>query len=210
MNLLRSVLDIFYPRFCYVCQIPSYGLLCQRCEGKVEELRSFKTLFLFDSHIEKVFSLYEYRDEISTLLQIFKYECRWEVAEYLLSLVSIHLGNYDFIVPVPLHHVRFRERGGNQSEIVAKHISKISGIPMVKKGIIRTRYTRKQVELSRDERLQNVKGAFRVLNPERFKGKRVLLVDDVYTTGATLENLAKAFKGFPDLIDGFVLASSKI
>ena len=87
---------------------------------------------------------------------------------------------------------------------------KLTGIPVITRGIRRVRYTRLQAFLNKEDRLENVRGAFKVKNPRRFEGKRILLVDDVYTTGSTLENLARAFKGYPSAIDGLVIASSKV
>ncbi|MGB9823798.1 MAG: ComF family protein [Candidatus Hydrothermia bacterium] len=166
--------------------------------------------FPLNSRLGKVYSLYEYKDCIVELIHLFKYQKRWEVIDFLLSGDLIKLGHYDFIIPVPLHHVRLRERGRNQSEIISRRLRKFTGIPIITRGIKRVRYTRLQAFLNKEDRVENVRGAFKVKNPRRFEGKRILLVDDVYTTGSTMDNLARAFKGYPSVIDGLVIASSKV
>ena len=106
------------------------------------------------------------------------------------------LDGADFIIPVPLHAKRLRARGYNQAALLAKALSKQSGVPLMLDGLERTRATPKQQELSRSARQKNVRGAFHV-RPENLPliaGKHVVLVDDVMTTGATMDACAKAVK----------------
>ncbi len=166
-----------------------------------------KLFFPKDGGISRLYVLFEYDDEVRSLIEQLKYEKRKEIAHYMISFCRFVHSNYDCIVPVPLHPVRYRERGFNQSLVIARELSRHTGIPVVKSGIIRKRYTRHQTGLGKTERKKNLEGAFKVSMPERFQKKKIMLVDDVYTTGATLENLSKAFRGYPSVIDGFVLAS---
>ncbi len=99
--------------------------------------------------------------------------------------------DYDFILPVPLHPRKERERGFNQSALLAAGLGRRTGIRLAGKGLIRDRYTGTQTRLSRKERQKNVRGAFRVLSVDRFRGRSLLLIDDVYTTGATVNECAK-------------------
>jgi ComF family protein len=96
----------------------------------------------------------------------------------------------DLILPVPLHHTRQRKRGYNQSELIARGMSDILHIPVLTSLIIRTMDTLSQTRKSRFERWENVHSVFRCNNPEAIRNKHVLLVDDVITTGATLEACA--------------------
>ncbi len=98
--------------------------------------------------------------------------------------------DYDLIIPVPLHPRKARERGFNQSGVLAHGLSRRTGIKLSRKGLVRTRYTGTQTRLSRKDRRKNVKGAFRVSEGADLNGKSVLLVDDVYTTGATVNECA--------------------
>jgi ComF family protein len=95
---------------------------------------------------------------------------------------------------VPLHRRRLAKRGFNQSLFLAKYAAEGLSIPLSLDGLVRVRDTRPQVDLDPAEREENVKGAFAVERPEEFKDKRVLLLDDVYTTGATVRECAKVIK----------------
>ena len=100
----------------------------------------------------------------------------------------------DFVVPVPLHTKRLRHRGFNQALLLAYTMSEVHHIPLSYDNLFRTRPTRPQVELSGVERVKNVAGAFCLKRPQEVTGKRVLLVDDVFTTGATMNECASVLK----------------
>jgi ComF family protein len=100
----------------------------------------------------------------------------------------------DGLVPVPLHPARRRERGFDQAKRLAAVLSEATGIPVRERLLIRTRHTRPQVDLKPSERRENVRGAFALRHPLPRSGVRVLLVDDVYTTGSTLEECARTLR----------------
>jgi ComF family protein len=100
----------------------------------------------------------------------------------------------DRIIPVPLHTSRLRQRGFNQALILAHGISKTFTLPLSYDNLKRVRPTRPQVELSAEERIKNVAGAFALRNPDELKGLDVLLIDDVFTTGATMNECARVLK----------------
>ena len=106
----------------------------------------------------------------------------------------LRCSDYDGILSVPLHHRKARERGYNQSGLLASGLSRLTKIPLAKKALIRTRYTRTQTRLNREERCLNVKGAFKVGNKKKVEGKSLLILDDVFTTGATLNECARVLK----------------
>lgn len=99
----------------------------------------------------------------------------------------------DVIVPVPLHARRLRERGYNQAALLARELGKGMGLPVLENALVRVRDTSSQVDLSAQKRKENMRGAFHCPD-DRSAGKRVLLVDDVYTTGATLEACSLALR----------------
>ncbi len=125
-----------------------------------------------------------------------KYRSRMSISRKLgrmmaaIALGDAEMREAELVLPVPLHRVRERERGFNQTLLLAKEISKETGIPVVDRILIRKRYTRQQTTLSRKRRRPNVAGAFSVVYPQQIEGKPILLVDDVTTTGATLEECA--------------------
>lgn len=136
-------------------------------------------------------------DHLSQIIHQFKYERRTAHSEGLASRMSKILPSYpwmnriEIIVPVPLHSSRLRARGYNQSQLLADHLGNMFGIPVVCEVLVRVRPTPSQTKLSQVERLKNVAGAFQIHHSELLKGKRILLVDDVITTGATMNECAK-------------------
>jgi ComF family protein len=173
---------------CVVCGIPftsSIGVdhACGRC---VEERPSFiaaRSAFVFEGKV---------LDAIHRL----KYGGDTSLAGPLARLArESHLPQGPcVIVPVPLHPGRLRERGFNQSLLIARALSRITNSPLVYDRLKRARDTGQQVGLKAAERKKNVSGAFTLTGAAMFKGKKVLLVDDVVTTGATLNECAKVLK----------------
>lgn len=118
-------------------------------------------------------------------------------ATLLLDYFSSHAITFpkeSLMVPIPLHTQRERIRGFNQSALVARKISQALGISYGMDILVRARNTKPQISLRRSERLQNIQGAFVVRNPELVRGKRIILFDDVATSGATIEEAAKTLK----------------
>jgi ComF family protein len=134
------------------------------------------------------------------MIHSLKYRGVAELADPLARLLAQLLvrdfpgRRWDLVVPVPLHRVRQRERGYNQSALIAQRLAGMLGWPFDGRLIRRTRPTRSQTHLSRAERLVNVTGAFSCADPPRVRGLQVLLIDDVHTTGSTLNETAKALK----------------
>ena len=142
-------------------------------------------------------SVGRYEETLLTAIHRFKYRGRTGIGEILGGIMADFAGGiwdmaaFERIVPVPLHRRRLRERGFNQSVILARKISKRFDIPLDFTSLRREVFTPPQVGLGREARPANVHGAFAVKYPERIAGRRILLVDDVYTTGSTLAECAR-------------------
>ena len=108
------------------------------------------------------------------------------------ELTRLH--RIDTIVPVPLHYRRLRQRGFNQASLLARRLGSLLQLPVDYSNLKRTRLTEPQIGLSRKQRAENVKGAFSLKAPEKFNDKGVLLVDDVLTTGETVDQCVKVLK----------------
>lgn len=143
-------------------------------------------------------SVYVYGGEVAGAIQDFKYRGRMGLAPVFSAAMSkAARGIYpapQIIVPVPLHRGRLKKRGFNQSLILARRISAALSVPFDYGSLVRALPTRPQVELKPGERLGNVAGAFSLKDPGAFKNKAVLLVDDVFTTGATVRECSKVIK----------------
>ena len=136
------------------------------------------------------------------------------LADMMIKAIPVFFGmeDYDYIVPVPIHKRKRRERGYNQMELIGRRLSSATGIPLKTRSFIKVVNTRSQVNLSREERLGEVKDVFDIPDPSRIAGKRILLVDDVLTTGATVNESAKTLtkKGKVKCVDVFTLARQMV
>ena len=139
------------------------------------------------------------------LIHLTKYYKQPQVGKYIASAFAQELRersegaffeDIDCIIPMPIHWRRRWERGYNQAEWIADGISAVTGIPVEKKAVKRSRYTKSQTHLNHAERKANVKDCFQLVEPERLRDRHILLIDDVLTTGATMialgQEIAKA------------------
>ncbi|MBA7565907.1 hypothetical protein ES708_07593 [subsurface metagenome] len=142
-------------------------------------------------------SLGRYETTLLDAIHLFKYHGRISVGEALGRMMaqapydSLAIGEYSLIIPVPLHPKRLRERGFNQSLVLARQVSKRFSIPLDCSALRRTVHTEAQVTLSGKQRTANVRGAFEVTDQSRIKGQKIVLIDDVYTTGSTAAECSK-------------------
>lgn len=160
--------------------------------------------------IDRIGALARYDGLLSDLIVRMKYRKEEKIGHrlgrWMASLVS-PVRDYDLLLPVPLHPTRLRERGFNQSWLLAKWFAKGSLTRKDPFLLRRLRKTPPQTNLSRRERLENVRGAFVLTRPEQVEGKRVLLIDDVCTTGATLAECGRLLKkAGAASVEGMVLA----
>lgn len=162
-------------------------LLCGRClKNKTAPFRLSRSAFAYD-------------DASKNLILSFKFHDKTENAKLLAQMMwvagrDIFETGVDVIMPVPLHYSRLLKRRFNQSALLGRELSKLSGVPCDSLSLIRHKKTRPQVELSGMERRRNVRNVFSVKRVEAVKGKRILLIDDVLTTGATLRECARALR----------------
>ncbi len=183
-------------------------IICANCFQKIERTdpidleRSFSAKFENASFINKAFSGFHFKEEsiIQTLIHELKYQNKRSIGVFLGEVIGQLIKNdsdfltADVLVPVPLHKIRLRERGYNQSELIAKGVSNATGIKVVGNLLVRARNTETQTKLDFEKRKENVKDAFFVSG--KYKnfviGKKVIIVDDVITTGSTINECAKA------------------
>ncbi len=210
--LLNSFLDFLLPRFCYDCGnklFPVEIFFCSGCSHLISKTsperikREYERKFASDYIISGFQSLFVFEEEgaVQKIIHEMKYQNGFLLGKMLGRITAqeliekVKLWNADLIIPVPIHSLRKAERGYNQSLYIAKGIGAVMKIP-VKSGLIkRGRYTSTQTALNLVERKANVKDAFIVKHPQKLKGKRIILVDDVITTGATITECGKVLLG---------------
>jgi ComF family protein len=180
------------PPFCSRCAEPFEGAIdgsfaCSNCANQ-------------KLHFEAAIAGYRARGVVRRVIHNFKYHkqlyLRHLVSDWLAATLDdprMKTSNFDLIVPVPLHPARRRERGFNQAELLARSLSSRTGLP-VTPALERVRYTTTQTAFDRTERMENLRDAFRLRPAQDVRGSRVLLVDDVLTTGSTLSECARVLK----------------
>ncbi|MCG1011207.1 ComF family protein [Tepidanaerobacter sp. GT38] len=186
---------------CQQCRdkiIPLSGPLCDKC-GKPLQIQR-KNMICQDCQEDyhafvQARSYGHYSGILKQLINEFKYHGKPQIAEVLGNLMFDVLRElpwpiFDYIVPIPLHAARQRERGFNQAYLLSKVISRQSGIPIFC-GLIRIKPTEHQTLLDKTLRKENLKGAFKAVNTHKIQDKTLLLIDDVYTTGATSGECSK-------------------
>ena len=151
-------------------------------------------------HLDRACHAADYAGPLPALVKTFKYGNGWWLAPDLADMVEgavrsrLPWREIDAVVPVPLHALRLRARGYNQAWLIASELAERLDRAALEHGLARTRDTGHQARLSRAERTENVKGVFAAERPELVRGRTLLLVDDVSTTGSTLEDCARALK----------------
>jgi len=205
-------LDWIYPPVCAGCGEPGYRL-CDRCREQIEFIRGnicqicgqplAKTSGIcHDCEIspppyDALRSIAKYEGVIRECIHSLKYENNQSLGEYfsreLMTCIQAEDWSLDVVIPVPLSPFRIKERGYNQSALLAKPLAMGLSLRYQPHGLRRIRNTQSQVELTAVERRRNVAGAFQAA-PEIVQGKNILLVDDVTTTGATLYECSRALK----------------
>jgi len=221
LTLKDDLLDFVYPQSCPICEKPlrrGEKEVCEDCWNALASLPSsycpycksflengdadFEHRCSFLKHPEDrkilaVRSLGTFNDYYRTLIHRFKYDKKIHLGERLAKSLGEKVAkekdflNCDLIIPVPLHRSRHRERGFNQSDILAQGVSQRTGVPLAKGILKRKKHTQDQTYLDPQQRKENVKDAFVITQPEKINGKQVILVDDVITTGATLNECAQ-------------------
>jgi len=224
INLIKSYcLDLFFPKSCFGCQKQG-TFLCDDCKSCLEisqyqyclcskpKLFSGKCRQCKTKKLDTLYFSVSYQKPfVKKLIQCFKYKpFIKELSQPLASLIIEHfyllneppiffthkpsnLSSF-VLVPIPLYVKRLKWRGFNQAEEIAKELSRFLNIFLFSNCLIKIKKTLPQIELNHEQRKENIKDAFFVKNHELVKNKKILLVDDVYTSGSTMEEAAKILK----------------
>lgn len=220
--LTRGILSLIYPPRCQLCgkglDLFSGKVLCEICrDGIILNTPSGYDGCKTNAHyFDASYSVCVYEGAIRECIHNFKYNGKLAIEKLFKGLMiefaekHIDMRRFDWLIPVPLHRVKYRERTFNQSTILAVHLSRRFRISMLNNNLTRTRMGDPQMMLSKNKRLKDIKGSFRIQNPILLKDKTVLLIDDVFTTGATVNECSKVIKeAGAALVEVFTLARAK-
>jgi ComF family protein len=213
VKILKDFVSLIYPPLCIVCKsvlMNQEDHICTSCHYNLPRTNfhlypenSLAEEFWGRVYIENAAALYYFEKggKGQKILHEIKYRKNRKLAFYLGEVYGKELldnGKFtdaDIIVPVPLHHARQKKRGFNQSEWFARGLSSIMAKPLSADNLTRILDTESQTKKSRIDRWDNVRSSFRVLFPGKFENRHIILVDDVVTTGATLDACATLLKG---------------
>lgn len=195
-------MNLIYPPKCGICGKICKESLCKKCEKKLEsntiwEIKENQNPYIF---FEELISIFKYEGIIRDKIIDYKFNEK----SYLYKTFTIFLlknkkvfekiQSYDTIIPVPISEKRKKTRGYNQSLLISREISKKTGIKLQKKNLIKIKNTIEQSKLDKEEREKNVQNVYQIKNEEILKNKKILLLDDIYTTGNTVNSCCKILK----------------
>ena len=225
------MLHLLFPPLCSIChtRLDHSHPLCLDCVGQLRYLtppwcsrcgtpQAFEgecsDCFLSGSPLDQVRSVFVYQEPLRELIHQWKFKDKPALSQFLGGQLTLYTENYfvkktwDAIIPVPLHPARERERDYNQSSLLARVLSSATGIPIIEGAIRRIRVTSPQSRLTQLKRRENMRSVFESF-PHLVEGKRLLLVDDLYTTGTTLRACAYSLRENGTLgVGGLTLARS--
>ncbi|MBD3426457.1 MAG: hypothetical protein GF409_04440 [Candidatus Omnitrophica bacterium] len=214
-EIVNSCVNLFFPETCALCAKHSadYPLpICPDCAGDLND--HFLPPASGSGPLENILSCGPYAGSLRLCIKKFKYNGRLKVTPLFGGMISSCLEKYgvllkdsDCLIPVPLHPAKRRKRGYNQSELIAHILQQELSVPSHKHILVKTRNTGAQTGLPRNERVRNLAGSFRVIDKDLVAGRNVVLVDDIITTGATLETCARQLvQAGAGKVSGFTLA----
>ena len=197
-------IELLEPPWCQICGLPRWRAVCEDC-------RECPPLF------KKLRAVAFYEPTLREAIHLMKYEKKQVISKHLIQLLQAHLPqdlistDYDFLLPIPLHTNRLRQRGFNQAEQIAQGIAKVWRVPVRTDILFRIRDTAPLSSLeSHEERVKNIAGAFEVRSPDSIQNRKILLIDDIFTTGTTINEALKVLQiASPDCVDVLTLARTR-
>lgn len=218
MGIFKSMGNFLFPErnicyFCRECIELEDEYICRTCKGLIEFLH--REIQLDNPYLEKAYHSLFYNRFIREKVHAYKYQGKSYLykpfGEILLPTIyekSLHI-EIDAITFVPIHRKKKSQRGYNQSELISKYLAEKLDKPLLQNHLIKIKNTKDQNKLGKIERSTNLRNAFKSINNEDFKGKKILLIDDIITTGATMTELSKVLvKNGAKKVYGLALTSS--
>lgn len=199
INIFEKILDLIYPQVCGICGKTNSKSLCNKCKVKLRKEFEFKTDD-YEQDLSKNFIEQNYFFKYENLIRSQILAIKFQEKPYVYKTIAYFLQNmqksfenlkkYDIIIVVPISNQRKRDRGYNQSELIGKQISKIIKVPIAKNVLYKIKNTVPQSSLNKKQREENAKGVYKAKNISKIYNKKILIIDDIYTTGNTLNECA--------------------
>ncbi len=200
MYFLEKALEYIFLPVCGICGKLGEGYLCKECEKSIKEYYIEQKVFVKDIRSKykmcKTMHLLKYEGLVRKLLIDYKFNDKSYLYKTFCEIIKNDkktldfIKSYDIIIPVPIHKKRMKTRGYNQSELIARELAKICGNKMYTDVLIKIKSNKAQSTLNKEERENNAKNVYKLCKLEKINNKKVLILDDIYTTGATVKECA--------------------
>lgn len=197
--IYEKILNLIYPQVCGICGKLNSKSLCNKCKTKLQKEYQFQT-DNYEEDASKSFIEHNYFFKYENLIRSQILALKFQEKPYIYKTIGYFLKNmeksfeilkkYDIMIIVPISKRRQLDRGYNQSELVAKEISKIIKVPIQPKILYKVKNTVPQSTLNKKQREENAKGAYEAKNSSKLSNKKILIIDDIYTTGNTVNECA--------------------
>lgn len=209
-----NLINLIYPNVCGICDKISNNNICKKCELMINNISEYKIEYYKNKNFTKHLYLFKYQGIIREKIIDYKFNDKPYLYKMFVEIIlknkkiNNFFKNYDIIIPVPIHKKRNKHRGYNQSELIAKSIAKkTENLEFINDCLIKKQNNKIQSSLKSFERKQNVIGAYELKNVEKLNKKKILLFDDIYTTGSTANECCNILKKAGiESIDVFTLA----
>ncbi|HJJ08835.1 MAG TPA: ComF family protein [Clostridiaceae bacterium] len=200
MNFINSALDYFFPPICGMCGEINENYICNNCYENIKKIKKCVINEYNNRNFSKHLYIFRYEGIIRNKIIEYKFEDKGYLYKMFAKIILSDkktcnfIKRYDVIIPVPISKKRKKKRGYNQSELVANELAQKLNQDIWTDIIIKKKDNKPQSELNKLERIKNVEDIYEINKPIEVKNKKVLLLDDIYTTGSTVNEIARKLK----------------
>ena len=214
---VSKILNLIYPQICGMCGKINKNSLCKKCEIELKKQVENQIINngeeIQDKYFNELMYIFKYEGQIRKLILDYKFNEKSYLyltfVNFLLKNKKIfeNIKNYDTIIPVPISKKRKKTRGYNQSLLIARKIAELTDLELMNNCLVKIKNIIEQSKLNKEDRIQNIQGVYELKNKQLIENKNILLIDDIYTTGSTVNECSKILKqGNPKKIGILVLA----
>ena len=222
LKIQEKIINLIYPQTCGICGKINNKTICSKCNIQLKKQEKMGILtkekleensLEMEKHFEELMYIFKYEGQIRELILDYKFNEKSYMyktfVNFLLKNKKIfeNIKKYDTIVPVPISPKRKKERGYNQSLLIAREIAHKTNLELMNNCLIKTKNIIEQSKLNKEDRAQNIYGVYELKNKQLTENKKILLIDDIYTTGSTVNECSRILRMTnPEKIGVLVLA----
>ncbi len=200
-EIFNMLLNLLYPLKCGICNKICENYICENCKRNLSKIEFTKIKKYLVKSLDEQLYIFNYEGIIREKIISYKFKDKAFLYEFFCEIILKNkkicrfLESYDIIIPVPIHKIRKNERGYSQTELIAKKVAEnFNNLKYENNNLIKIKNTKPQSKLCENDRKYNLINAYEVKNKLQIKNKKIVLLDDVYTTGSTANECSKALK----------------